>query len=125
MKSIILLGCAIASATAIVTRDVPFIKTLSVPQNFIDYQKPYTYYGVSRCEFSSSTRPSLKDFQRLVGPRWECSNANGGSSNFCTVASTVTDMTSVEFAKVTASLCSKYNGFLQIQMAPSDDQQQQ
>ncbi|KAG0000839.1 hypothetical protein BGZ80_008373 [Entomortierella chlamydospora] len=125
MKSIFLLGCAIASATAIVTRDLPFIKTLSAPQNFIDYEKPYTYYGVSRCEFSNSTRPNLRDFQRLAGHRWECSNGGGGAYNFCVVASTVTDMTSIEFSKVTVELCNRYNGFLQIQVFPPDYEQQQ
>ncbi|KAF9352670.1 hypothetical protein BGX26_009554 [Mortierella sp. AD094] len=122
MKPIFLLGCVIASATAIVTRDLPFIKTISTPKNMIDYQKPYTYYGLSRCEFSNHTRPSIQEFQRLAGPRWECVNFSDGRYNHCSVSPNVTDMTSIEFAKVTVALCNKYHGFLQIRMTPLDNQ---
>ncbi|KAI8595911.1 hypothetical protein EDD21DRAFT_389866 [Dissophora ornata] len=124
MKSLFLLGCALSSAAAIVTRNLPFIKTLSYPRDMIDYRKPYTYHGVSRCEFSNSTQPSLERFQHLAGPRWECASYYDGRYNHCTVASEVTDMTSLEFAMTTVALCNEYNGFLMIQMSPPDNQQQ-
>ncbi|KAG0341401.1 hypothetical protein BG000_009205 [Podila horticola] len=113
------LACIVAAASAdIVTRDLPFIKTLSMPNNYKDYQQPYTYHGVSRCEFPEATQPKLKELQKIAGSRWECSAFNGTRNNFCTVKPEIHDLTSIEFAKVTTSLCAKYNGFLMIQQGP-------
>ena len=113
------LACIVAAASAdFVTRDVPFLKTLSVPANYKDFNKPYSYHGASRCEFSKATKPSIKELQKIAGSRWECTALNGTNNNFCNPKANIHDLTSVEFVKVTASLCAKYNGFLMIEQEP-------
>ena len=122
---IVTLACIVAAASAeIVGRDLPFIKTLSTFDNYKDFQKPYAYYGVSRCEFSNATKPDIKELQKIAGSRWECIVLNGTRYNHCTVKPEVRDLTSVEFVKVTASLCGKYNGFLMIEQGPLATAQQ-
>ncbi|KAG0027766.1 hypothetical protein BGZ81_005295 [Podila clonocystis] len=121
----IALTCIVAAASAdIVTRDLPFIKTLSKSKNYKDYQQPYTYYGVSRCEFPEATQPRLKELQKIAGSRWECVAFNGTRFNHCTVKPEIRDLTSVEFVKVTTALCAKYNGFLMINQGPRASAQQ-
>ncbi|KAF9421062.1 hypothetical protein BGZ94_008934 [Podila epigama] len=119
MKFIAILAATIATASAIVTRDLPFVKTLSKPKNHIDYEQPHKYYGVSRCEFSNSTLPNIHVLQRIAGPRWECVSFGEGRYNHCSVKPHITDLTSLEFARVTTALCTRYNGFLMINMDPS------
>ncbi|KAF9275819.1 hypothetical protein BGZ74_003835 [Mortierella antarctica] len=120
------LTCIVAAASAdIVTRHLPFIKTLSKPYNYKDYQQPYTYHGVSRCEFPEGTQPNLKELQKIAGSRWECRAFNGTRFNHCTVKPEIRDLTSVEFVQVTTTLCAKYNdGLLMIQQGPPASAQQ-
>ena len=108
------------SADSIISRNLPFIKTMALAKNYRDYQHPYEVNGFSRCEFSNSTKPSIKEFQKIAGSRWECYNTNNSTrDNFCTVKTHVHDFTTVEYVKVTATLCAKYNGFLMIEQGPS------
>ncbi|KAF9387944.1 hypothetical protein CPB97_001835 [Podila verticillata] len=119
------LACIVAAASAdIVTRDLPFIKTLSKSNNYKDFQEPYTYHGVSRCEFPEATRPVLRELQKIAGSRWECVAYNGTRYNHCTPKAEIHDLTSIEFVQVTTSLCAKYNGFLMIDQGPLASAQQ-
>ncbi|GJJ72420.1 hypothetical protein EMPS_04777 [Entomortierella parvispora] len=113
------LALVAAASASIVARDLPFIKTLAEPTNYVDYQKPYSVNGYSRCEFNNGTKTNIKDFQKIAGSRWECTVGPSPRYNFCTVKSNVHDLTTVEFVKVTAALCTKYNGFLMIDQGPS------
>ena len=121
-KPAVALACIAAgvSANSIIARNLPLIKTLATPQNYKDYRNPYSYYGVSRCEFSNSTQPNINEFQKIAGSRWKCYTSNPGTrDNFCLPKAQIRDLTSVEFVKVTANLCAKYNGFLMIEQGPS------
>jgi len=116
------LALVAAASASIVTRDLPFIKTLSEISNYVDYQHPYSVYGVSRCEFNNGTKTSITEFQRIAGSRWECILGGPDNTNprynFCTVKPNVRDLTTLEFVKVTAALCATHNGFLMIDQGP-------
>ncbi|GJJ72421.1 hypothetical protein EMPS_04778 [Entomortierella parvispora] len=121
MKFLAVTLALVAAASAdIVTRDLPFLKTLASAKNYVDYQKPYVYNGYSRCEFTNSTRTNIKDFQKIAGSRWACTVGPSPRNNFCTVKPQIRDLTSVEFVRVTAALCAKHNGFLMIDQGPDD-----
>ncbi|KAG0040327.1 hypothetical protein BGZ82_003632 [Podila clonocystis] len=76
------LMCIVATASAdILTRHLLFIKTLSRSQNYKDYQQPYTYYGVSRCEFPR-VKPEIHDLTSVEFCKVTtalCANYNGFS----------------------------------------------
>lgn len=41
----VVLACVFAFSSAIVTRDLPLIKTLAMPENYKDYQKALFLHG--------------------------------------------------------------------------------
>ncbi|KAF9981781.1 hypothetical protein BGZ75_006872 [Mortierella antarctica] len=105
----------ISSAAAFQINDVPFIKTLTEPSNSVDSRAPYPFAAYSRCELRvDDARPSLTAVQKIAGSDFECHQRNNKNGTFCTVKSTVTNMSSTKFALVTVQLCAKYKGALQL-----------
>ncbi|KAF9962871.1 hypothetical protein BGZ70_007822 [Mortierella alpina] len=105
----------ISTAAAFQLNDVPFIKTLTGPSNAANNGAPYPFRAYSRCELRvDGARPSLSAVRKIAGSDFECHQRNNKNGTFCTVKSTVTNMSSTQFALVTVQLCAKYKGALQL-----------
>ncbi|KAF9561121.1 hypothetical protein EC968_005837 [Mortierella alpina] len=115
MKFALAAAALISTVAAFQTNYVPFIKTLTEPSNSVNNGAPYPFAAYSRCELRvDGARPSLSAVQKIAGSDFECHQRNNKNGTFCTVKSTVTDMSSTKFALVTVQLCAKYNGALQL-----------
>ncbi|CAO3565364.1 unnamed protein product [Mortierella alpina] len=116
MKFTFAVGAAlISTAAAFQLNQVPFIKTLTVPSNSVNNGAPYPFAAYSRCELRvDGARPSLSVVQKIAGSDFGCYQRNNRNGTFCTVKSTVTNMSSTQFALVTVQLCAKYKGTLQL-----------
>ncbi|KAG0040326.1 hypothetical protein BGZ82_003631 [Podila clonocystis] len=51
----IALACVVASSSAIVTRDLPFIKMMDMPEKYKDFQEPYEVRNLTSVQFVKVT----------------------------------------------------------------------
>ncbi|KAF9336313.1 hypothetical protein BG006_009051 [Podila minutissima] len=97
---IIALTSVVASSSATITRDMPFINALVMPE---DYKQ-------------NSTRPDIIELQK-AGLNSDCQSYSD-IYNHHTVRREVRDLISLQFVKVTLALCAKYTGFLMLGQGP-------
>ncbi|KAG0093338.1 hypothetical protein BGZ93_004492 [Podila epicladia] len=96
----IALACVVASSSATVTHDLPFINALVMPENYKQ----------------NSTRPDI--IVQTAGPSSDCQSYSDIRYSHNTIQRGVRDLISVQFVKVTLALCAKYTGFLMLGQGP-------
>ncbi|KAG0027767.1 hypothetical protein BGZ81_005296 [Podila clonocystis] len=63
-------ACVVASSSAVVTRDLPYIRTMDMPENNKDFQEPYEVRNLTSFQFVKVTvTPGRKDIE--TEPRCE------------------------------------------------------